>query len=400
MGTTVTALLRTGNRLALAHIGDSRAYLLRDDVLVQITRDHTFVQTLVDEGRLTAAEAEQHPQRSVLMRVLSDVVDAVEPDLSVREAKVGDRYLLCSDGLSGVVSFETLHETMAITTHRPDPATTCDALVQLALRAGAPDNVTCVIADIVDDAAAGDATPAVVGAASVQQPQRDRTNNQDSPAERAAALTELYRPDAVVVTGANRNGPATKRGRRWVGGLLVAMAIIVGGFTSWRWVNQQIFVGETGGVMAIFTGIPQDIGPVQLSHIREVVQGVRLDDLPDYARDAVRRGIPADDEAGAQVIVQRYRELAATCVAGPSPTASPSPSRFATLTPTQTPTPASVRTPGRTPTRTPVASPTGKPAVAPTASTSSTSPTSSVSPTAPLGATPTVTPANRCGGGE
>ena len=113
MGTTVTALLRTGGRLALAHIGDSRAYLLREGELIQVTRDHTFVQTLVDEGRLTAEEAEQHPQRSVLMRVLSDVVDDVEPDLSMREARIGDRYLLCSDGLSGVVSFDTLPDTLA-----------------------------------------------------------------------------------------------------------------------------------------------------------------------------------------------------------------------------------------------------------------------------------------------
>ncbi len=122
MGTTVTALLRTGGRLALAHIGDSRAYLLRDGELIQITRDHTFVQTLVDEGRLTPDEAEQHPQRSVLMRVLSDVVDDVEPDLSMREARLGDRYLLCSDGLSGVVSYDTLRETLD---SGADPAASC-----------------------------------------------------------------------------------------------------------------------------------------------------------------------------------------------------------------------------------------------------------------------------------
>src|SRR5215470_1558201 len=146
MGTTVTALLRSGNRFALAHIGDSRAYLLRDDALVQITRDHTFVQTLVDEGRLTPEEAEQHPQRSVLMRVLSDIVEDVEPDMSVREAKVGDRYLLCSDGLSGVVSLDTLRETLAA---GADPDSTCETLVQLALRSGAPDNVTCIVADVV-----------------------------------------------------------------------------------------------------------------------------------------------------------------------------------------------------------------------------------------------------------
>ena len=170
MGTTVTALLRTGGRLALAHIGDSRAYLLRDGQLTQITRDHTFVQRLVDDGRITLEEAEQHPQRSVLMRVLSDVIDDVEPDLSMREAKLGDRYLLCSDGLSGVVSFETIQDTMAA---GKDPGPTCEQLVQLALRSGAPDNVTCIVADIVDAAGTPtDTVPVVVGAASLQQPAR------------------------------------------------------------------------------------------------------------------------------------------------------------------------------------------------------------------------------------
>ena len=129
MGTTITALMRAGNRLALAHIGDSRAYLLRDGVLTQITKDHTFVQTLVDEGRLTPEEAEHHPQRSVLMRVLSDIVDDPEPDFSIRESRVGDRYLLCSDGLSGVVSFETLQETLASS---DPPGATCERLVALA----------------------------------------------------------------------------------------------------------------------------------------------------------------------------------------------------------------------------------------------------------------------------
>src|SRR3954463_2253180 len=183
MGTTVTALLRSGNRLALAHIGDSRAYLLRDGALTQITKDHTFVQTLVDEGRLTPEEAEHHPQRSVLMRVLSDIVDDPEPDFSMRETRVGDRYLLCSDGLSGVVSFETLQDTLA---PGAPPASTCDRLVALARRAGAPDNVTCIVADVVDEPSTADAAPAVVGAASVGAQRRSPEDGGGSAAERAA----------------------------------------------------------------------------------------------------------------------------------------------------------------------------------------------------------------------
>ena len=139
MGTTVTALLRTGSTIAVAHIGDSRAYLLRDDTFTQITHDHSFVQSLVDEGRLTEDEAEGHPQRSLVTRVLTGQHDD-EPDLAVREAHIGDRYLLCSDGLSGFVARDTIREVLE---QRMPPGPTADRLVELAMRAGAPDNVTC-----------------------------------------------------------------------------------------------------------------------------------------------------------------------------------------------------------------------------------------------------------------
>ena len=112
MGTTLTAMLWSGSQVALCHIGDSRAYLLRDGELHQITHDHTLVQSLVDEGRITPEAAATHPQRSLLLRALDGRTDA-DPDLSLREARLGDRYLLCSDGLSGVVSEETLHKTLA-----------------------------------------------------------------------------------------------------------------------------------------------------------------------------------------------------------------------------------------------------------------------------------------------
>ena len=144
MGTTLTAILFAGNRLGLVHIGDSRGYLMRDGELTQITKDDTFVQTLVDEGRITAEEAHSHPQRSLIMRALTG--HEVEPTLIVREARVGDRYLLCSDGLSDPVSHETIQEAMQI----PDVAESADRLIELALRGGGPDNVTVVVADVVD----------------------------------------------------------------------------------------------------------------------------------------------------------------------------------------------------------------------------------------------------------
>src|SRR6266581_7519681 len=148
MGTTLTALLWSGSTVAICHIGDSRAYLLRDGEFRQITRDHTLVQSLVDDGRLTPEAAATHPQRSLLLRALDGRTEA-EPDLSVREVTAGDRYLLCSDGLSDVVTEQTLHKTLVTIT---DPDDAVMQLIELAIRGGGPDNITVIVADVVDAA--------------------------------------------------------------------------------------------------------------------------------------------------------------------------------------------------------------------------------------------------------
>ncbi|MFD5561087.1 PP2C family protein-serine/threonine phosphatase [Kitasatospora griseola] len=192
MGCTLTALLWDGQRMGQVHIGDSRAYLLRDGRLDQITQDHTWVQRLVDEGRITAEEAETHPQRSLLMRAL-DGRGQVEPDLSIREVRAGDRYLICSDGLSGPVSHQTLEETLG---SYYAPQQTVQELIQLALRGGGPDNITCIVADVIEvgatDLLSGQAAqaPEVVGAVADTQPhpQQHDPHLLDTPAGRAAGL--------------------------------------------------------------------------------------------------------------------------------------------------------------------------------------------------------------------
>jgi serine/threonine protein phosphatase PrpC len=143
--TTLTAILRRGSQLALVHVGDTRAYLLRGGELFRLTQDHTYVQSLVDQGRLSPAEAAAHPQRALLVRALG--ADAqVEADLALRTALPGDRYLLCSDGLSAVVGQAALHAALA---GADDPETAVGRLVDLAYAEGAPDNVACVVADVV-----------------------------------------------------------------------------------------------------------------------------------------------------------------------------------------------------------------------------------------------------------
>ncbi|GAU68698.1 regulatory protein [Streptomyces sp. NBRC 110611] len=143
-GSTLTALLRAGSRLALLHIGDSRAYVLRDSGLFRITHDHSLVQSLIDEGRLTPEEAPTHPQRALLLRALDGTTDFT-PDLQLLQARPGERYLLCTDGLTGVVPPETLQDVLT-TAATPDQAV--ENLIALAYEAGAPDNVTCVVADV------------------------------------------------------------------------------------------------------------------------------------------------------------------------------------------------------------------------------------------------------------
>jgi serine/threonine protein phosphatase PrpC len=146
-GTTLTAMLWTGSHLGLVHIGDTRAHVLRDGELLQITQDHTMVQSLVDEGRLTVAEAASHPQRALLVRALSGAPGpAPQPDLRLHEVRAGDRYLLCSDGLSAVVPADDLRRTLT-TAAEPDAAAL--ALVAAANTAGGPDNVSCVVADVL-----------------------------------------------------------------------------------------------------------------------------------------------------------------------------------------------------------------------------------------------------------
>ncbi len=144
MGTTLTALLWSGSQLGLLHIGDSRAYLVRDGEVFQITQDHTLVQSLLDEGKITAEEVASHPQRLLLLRALTGSHSS-RPDLQLRQVRPGDRYLLCSDGLHVVVPPDAISRVL-LTVADPDQAAA--GLLALALDGGAPDNITCIVADI------------------------------------------------------------------------------------------------------------------------------------------------------------------------------------------------------------------------------------------------------------
>lgn len=314
LGTTVTALLRSGNKLAMAHIGDSRAYLLREGRLTQVTTDHSFVQHLVNTGKLTPEEAEHHPQRSVLLRVLGDFDVEIAPDLSVREARPGDRWLLCSDGLSGVVSHDTLAETMAET----DNVDACaDQLVELALRGGAPDNVTVVVADVVEldqlpDGAAPSTTSHVVGAAALDRdrPTRGGRGSAARAAEHSAAAREEARgPGELVRLEDDRFGdPDADRPNIWRRVLIALLGLVILGaigtavWLGYEWTQDQYYVGIDDERVAIYQGIPQSVGPLSLSEVVETSR-TEVADLPTFLRDRLESTIPATSLADARELL-------------------------------------------------------------------------------------------------
>ena len=316
MGTTLTAMLWSGSRMALVHIGDSRAYLLRGREFHQITHDHTLVQTLVDEGRISPDDVPTHPQRSMLLRALDGRAD-VEPDLSLREVTAGDRYLLCSDGLSGVVSEETLHQTLATIADLDDAVL---QLIELAIRGGGPDNITCIVADVVDSATAPlppSDVSVVVGAASNGTGRLPM--HSDSPAGRAHLLTQTAPQAAIAVAiahddpvprkpGAHHEDPV--RRRRWplvTSALAVLVILVIGGaYAGWRYTQDQYYVGTDGGKVVIYRGVTPKVALVSLSKVYQQTS-IPLAMLPTTDVQSIRSTIPASGLADAQRILGNIR---------------------------------------------------------------------------------------------
>jgi PPM family protein phosphatase len=301
MGTTLTAVLFSGSKFGMVHIGDSRAYLLRKGEFAQITKDDTYVQMLVDEGRVSPEEASSHPQRSLLTRAL-DGRD-IDPEYSVRQVLAGDRYLICSDGLSGVVSADTIGQALR---EIADPQACVERLVQLALRGGGPDNITVVIADATD-ADIVEQAPIVGGAASLD---RGNTTVADSStsAARAAALKapRAPQPEEPADNPPDEPGPKGHPVRTTL--LVVALLVVLGGglWAGYRYTQDQYYVGATdAGQLAVFRGVPGQIAGLDLSKV-SYTSTARLDDLTTVAQERVKQGIHADNQSDAQ---RRLTEL-------------------------------------------------------------------------------------------
>lgn len=314
MGTTVSALVRVGDVIATAHIGDSRIYLLRDGELSQITNDHTFVQRLVETGRITPEEAAVHPRRSVLMRVLGDIDQSPEIDTSVLGTAPGDRWMLCSDGLTSYVPQDRILTALAAA---DTPADAAHALITEALDHGAPDNVTAIVVDI-DRVGSGPAAAQLVGSASsgldpelaasgrahtrlpalLLHPLRTAT-----PEARFQPESEDYL-DALIKEDRRR---VWRRRSTWLAATALLLGLLVGAaFLGYRYTQTRYYVGFEGSRVAIYQGVQGTVGPIRLSHVVQVTDVTRAD-LTSFTRSQIAETISTPSLAAAETVVDNAR---------------------------------------------------------------------------------------------
>ena len=319
MGTTFSGLLVHGSQIITAHIGDSRIYRMRSGQVEQITKDHTFVQKLVDLGRITEEEALVHPRRSVLMRVLGDVQGDPELDIALYDALPGDRWMVCSDGLSGAVPDDVMANILASSVPTEEAA---ELLVGEALEHGAPDNVTVVITDIVRPTVQADFEPGAhfVGSADHEVIIEER---------KGGKILRLFNPMSLLELLQSPEDPAkyapeseellekilaeTQRKLRWRGvrmilGWLLFAGILVGlGFGAYQYTQTRYYVDVLDGQVTIYQGIREQLGPWKFSS-PYFVSEINLEDLSQFQQTLIERSISAESLEDAQRILDQLRQ--------------------------------------------------------------------------------------------
>jgi len=350
MGTTVTGAVFDGRELGLAHIGDSRAYLLRDGRLERLTHDHSWVQSLVDDGKISEEEAALHPHRSLLLKVLNGQ-PASDPDLTRLTVRAGDRLLLCSDGLCGLVEDLDLEAML----RHPDLEAVRSELVAAAHAAGGIDNITLIVADVVEGE--GTDTIAVLGAAASRElpppggPATIETTEvlvRDEPDSDRAASAAAEDEARYTVRAPHRHRP-----RRLVLTTLALLLLLGTGLgAGYAWTRTQFYVGAAVDSVAIFQGVSEAIPGLELSTLYEV-QPLPVASLPPYYQDRVRAGIGVASLEAARQAVGELTEAARRCggalPAQPAPSATPRPSPITTVTPPPRPGATLSTSPASTP---------------------------------------------------
>jgi protein phosphatase len=357
MGTTVTGAMFDGVEVGLAHIGDSRAYLFRDGQLERLTHDHTWVQSLVDDGKISESDAAIHPHRSLLLKVLNGQ-PTNDPDLTIIKVKAGDRFMFCSDGVCGLIDDDVIEAALAI----PDLDNAVDRLVTEALHEGGIDNITVIVADVVES----DGTDEVIvlGAASDQSrrapgvPRRQLAEEEDAGDD--TLVTNLADLETVPHSGPTDDegrydpqAPRQRRFRRLAIGLLLLVLIAVAGLgVTYGWMRTQYFVGADQDKVAIFQGLPDNLPGLSLSRVYEVQQ-LAVSELPPFYQEQVKAKIDVPNLDSARATVAELTTAAERCA--PQPTASARPS----ATPGSKTSTSSTK-PGSKPTQTPTAPATGQ----------------------------------------
>ncbi len=329
MGTTVTAVLFDGTDVGLVHIGDSRAYRWHEQTLTRLTRDHSWVQSLVDDGKISEDEAAVHPHRSLLLRVLNGQAVS-EPEQRRVEVCAGDRLMLCSDGLCGLVNDDEIASLLS----RPDRSDALDALVQAARAEGGVDNITVIVADVVasEDGPAGvpvdaESTPPRVTVPTVLGAAAERAI--PAATEHTAFLepSPEQNQDPARVRGQTpdeeRYNPQPTHRRRWLRPLLGLLALILvvgtGLGAGYAWTRTQYYVGVAGDQVAIYQGVADRLPGLSLSTVYEV-QPLPVAQLPVYYQDKVRASIGVSSLTSARETVTELRDAAQRCVrATPTP---------------------------------------------------------------------------------
>ncbi|NLE16967.1 MAG: SpoIIE family protein phosphatase [Propioniciclava sp.] len=342
MGTTVCGFVLDDDRLAVVNIGDSRAYLVRDGELHRVTRDHSWVQTLVDDGRLTEEQALEHPHRSLVLRVLNGSTQ-YEPDLGWLDIVPGDRLLVCSDGLCGLMTDAEIAAVAAAGLPRQE---TIDRLVDLAHAAGGHDNITMVLADVEADGAPGEV--AVLGAAaSVTDPGRIEHTASFAPLETEAPMDELEASERAITEEERYALTGRRKASTWAKialSVVLPLALLCGGAFGWyQYTQTRLFIGPADANVALYRGIPDRVLGQDLSTLLET-DTTQIADLPPYYAEKVRASIPVNDMAAARSTLIELRDKANQCIAQRKARAEAS--AAPTPDPSTTPAPA---TPGGTP---------------------------------------------------
>ncbi len=313
MGTTLTAVMVEGRRAHIAHVGDSRAYLFREGTFSQLTTDHTLVQRMIEEGRLTPEEAARHPQRSVITRAIgveSDVdVDAMSLDLVP-----GDVIVLCSDGLTGPVTDEAIADLLESRDTDPDgpgggPDEVAERLVAAANRAGGQDNITVVVLEFEELPTAP--APRQTGAAPLVVKSQPAGEDGDW-ASRLGRIGDLGGRRGIP--GSDRQDEHSHRGAttgQRAAATIVVIGLLVGAvFAGGRWVlSRSYYVGLEGSQVVIFQGVPTSVGPFDLSWPYDET-ALTTDDLPERVVRDLEEGVSATSPGDAETLVDNYRRMA------------------------------------------------------------------------------------------